>query len=251
MQKSTHITFHRGNKKVCLQIDHFGFESIQKRLSQEFGEDVTTLDMAYIDIDRDYIAVKDQQEWEIYLEDLNAGELDPATSGDFYIFNTIDSLAQFAVEDSINGSLTQSFASVRNENVEVMADQEVISQIVEEISMKSYIMTPDIRSRMEALEPSKNATEEKKLFQSRVDEEVKRIIEQKVLSGELQVTKNEEKDFCGFRLILKKLGEKREKDAKKFRKIQRKGVKAFQKQITRIEKIGKGIFKGMKKALNI
>ena len=243
------ITFRRKELKLELEVLNQSLETIIKHASVHFGEDITNLELVYIDGEGDYIAVQDQQDWDFYIEELTAGLLAPKTAAEMFIFDQGDSLAKYCVEGSVNGSLAHSFVEVNNKSVEVMMDDEVKAEIVQEIAMNSAILTPALRSKRTENENPATVLAQQTDLQAKIDAEVKRIIEQKIKAGELIVCKPErEGDFChGFRLIFNKVQDRREKNRRALKKLKRKGVKFVKKEIRKLTEVSKHVFSSVKK----
>ena len=243
------ITFKRKERKLELEVLKQSHQNIVAQASEYFGEDVKNLELVYIDEDGDYIAINDQQDWEFYIEELVSGHLDPRSASELFLFDQGDSLARFCVEDSVNSSLAHSFVQVNDKSVEVMMDEEVKAEIVQEIAMNSAILTPAMRSQRSPNEMPEAVLAQQTDLQAKIDAEVKRIVDQRIKSGELQVCRPERQDeMCqGFRLIFKKVQDRREKNRRALKKLKRKGIKFVQKEIKKLSKVGAAVFSSVKK----
>ena len=185
------------HKNLCERVDVDGvtFTQLLEKLKLLFKTEVASLDLNYIDCDKDYITLKEQEDWEVYMEDLpNLPTGVPGLAGKVFLFDSLDkdnaSVFQDMVDHSVEASfhrlnsLNNSVASLESKSTRtIIVDPLIKEEIGMTLAMNSQIMSPGIRSNLAEMEPSAF----KESHYQIIDEEVNRIVQQKIDSKELEL----------------------------------------------------------------
>lgn len=161
------------------------FASVVSELEAVFKVRMAEHCLTYIDSDQEYICVKDEEEWQMYLEEFYTGTLFQAYQDQMFIFRDNEDLVSKAISGMIDRSLIGSFTLVGNRTVaEIHMDEEMKSQIAAEMASNSAFMSPALKSRISFTDEFLEGFEIKEA----VNEKVRSVIEEKVKAGEIQLT---------------------------------------------------------------
>lgn|SRR3990167_4506696 len=163
--------------------------SVMKSLETAFGVNMQEHCLTYIDSDREYIVIKDEDEWQLYLEEYSSSLLCATYKDQLFIFRDNEVLTTRVISDMIDQSLISSFADFGNRTVaEVQMDDEMRSQIASDLAGNSAYMTPALKSQLSFADPQTQLGNPE--LQDVITKSVKTIIDEKVKAGEIQLSES-------------------------------------------------------------
>lgn len=160
--------------------------SVMSDLESAFQVKMRDHCLTYIDGDKEYIIMKDEDEWQLYQEEYYSGTLCDTYQDQVFIFRDNEVLTNKAISDMIGQSLASSFTEMGDKCVaEIHMDEEMRSQIAAEMASNSAFLTPALRSRISFTDEWMDGFEIKEA----VNQSLKSIIEEKVKAGEIQMSR--------------------------------------------------------------